>query len=200
MTQYIESKELLEMKEQMALLKQKLDKEKIVNKELVRRVMKTKANSLRTKAILESLLAFLIIPIFTWIMYAQFNFSIALCSFFGIVVICAQVYSYYIHHKFRPEHFINNSVLEVKKETLQLKKHYANWLKYISIPFDVTFLTWFIYEAIQLSQANNIRTTIFSISVVVIFISMFILAMGQYNKIQRTADEIISQIEELESR
>lgn len=198
MTPYIESKELLEMKEQMALLKQKLDKEKIINEQLMRRVMNMKASSLRTKAILESILALTVIPVFTWVMHSLFHFSIALCLFFGIVVTCAQIYSYYIHHHFRPKDFINNSVIEAQKETLQLKTYYANWLKYISIPFDITFLTWFIYEAIQLSQANNIRTTIFSISVVVIFISMFILAMGQYYKIQRTADEIISQIEELE--
>ena len=200
MTPYIESKELLEMKEQMALLKQKLDKEKIINEQLMRRVMNMKASSLRTKAILESILALTVIPVFTWVMHSLFHFSIALCLFFGIVVTCAQIYSYYIHHHFRPKDFINNSVIEAQKETLQLKTYYANWLKYISIPFDITFLAWFIYEAIQLSQANNIRTTIFSISVVVIFISMFILAMGQYYKIQRTADEIISQIEELESR
>ena len=198
MTPYIESKELLEMKEQMALLKQKLDKEKIINEQLMRRVMNMKASSLRTKAILESILALTVIPVFTWVMHSLFHFSIALCLFFGIVVTCAQIYSYYIHHHFRPKDFINNSVIEAQKETLQLKTYYANWLKYISIPFDITFLTWFIYETIQLSQANNIRTTIFSISVVVIFISMFILAMGQYYKIQRTADEIISQIEELE--
>ena len=200
MTPYIESKELLEMKEQMALLKQKLDKEKIINEQLMRRVMNMKASSLRTKAILESILALTVIPVFTWVMHSLFHFSIALCLFFGIVVTCAQIYSYYIHHHFRPKDFINNSVIEVQKETLQLKTYYANWLKYISIPFDITFLTWFIYEAIQLSQANNTSTIIFSISFVVIFIAVFILAMGQYNKIQRTADEIISQIEELESR
>lgn len=200
MTQYIESKELLEMKEQMALLKQKLDKEKIINEQLMRRVMNMKASSLRTKAILESILALTVIPVSTWVMHSLFHFSIALCLFFGIVVTCEQIYSYYIHHHFRPKDFINNSVIEAQKETLQLKTYYANWLKYISIPFDITFLTWFIYEAIQLSQANNTSTIIFSISFVVIFIAVFILAMGQYYKIQRTADEIISQIEELESR
>jgi glucan phosphoethanolaminetransferase (alkaline phosphatase superfamily) len=197
MTQHIDSKELLEMKEQMALLKQKLEKETIVHEQLMRKVMKVKADSLRTKAILESILALTVIPVFTWAMHSLFHFSIALCLFFGIVVACSQIYSYYIHHHFRPKDFINNSVIEAKKETLRLKTYYANWLKYISIPFDITFLTWFIYEAIQLSQANNTSTIIFSISFVVIFITMFILAMGQYFKIQRTADEIIGHIEEL---
>lgn len=197
MTQHIDSKELLEMKEQMALLKQKLEKETIVHEQLMRKVMKVKADSLRTKAILESILALTIIPVFTWVMHSLFHFSIALCLFFGVAVTCAQFYSYYIHHHFRPKDFINNSVIEAKKETLQLKTYYANWLKYISIPFDITFLTWFIYEAIQLSQANNTSTIIFSISFVVIFITVFILAMGQYFKIQRTADEIIGHIGEL---
>lgn len=197
MTQHIDSKELLEMKEQMALLKQKLEKETIVHEQLMRKVMKAKADSLRTKAILESTLALTVIPVFTWVMHSLFHFSIALCLFFGIAVTCTQIYSYYIHHHFRPKDFINNSVIEAKKETLRLKTYYTNWLKYISIPFDITFLTWFIYEAIQLSQANSTSTIIFSISFVVIFITVFILAMGQYFKIQRTADEIIGHIEEL---
>ena len=88
MTPNIESKELLEMKEQMALLKQKLDKEKIINEQLMRRVMNMKASSLRTKAILESILALTVIPVFTWVMHSLFHFSIALCLFFGIVVTC----------------------------------------------------------------------------------------------------------------
>jgi hypothetical protein len=197
MTQHIDSKELLEMKEQMALLKQKLDKEKIINDQLMRRVMKMKASSLRMRAILECILTFTIVPVFIWIIHTLFHFSFVLCLSFGIVVISDQLYSYYIHYHFRPNDFINKSIIDVKKATLQLKAYYVNWLKYMSIPFDIIFLAWSIYEAIQLSQANNIRTTIFSISVVVIFISMFILAMGKYYKIQRTADEIIGHIEEL---
>ena len=46
MTNNIESKELLEMKEQLSLLIKKLDKETIVNERMIRRSMKEKADRL----------------------------------------------------------------------------------------------------------------------------------------------------------
>ena len=43
----IESRELQEMKEQLAILTQKLEKETIVNERLLRQSMKNKASSIR---------------------------------------------------------------------------------------------------------------------------------------------------------
>ena len=54
MTNNTESKELLEMKEQLSLLVQKLEKETIVNERLIRRSMKEKASWLHRRLIIES--------------------------------------------------------------------------------------------------------------------------------------------------
>lgn len=61
----LNSKELREMKEQLALLNQKLQKQTIVNEKMLRRSMKEKAYSLRRNVIWESLVCFLMIPFFS---------------------------------------------------------------------------------------------------------------------------------------
>ena len=64
MTNSIDSKELLEMKEQLLLLTRKLEKETIVNERLIRRSMKEKADKLSLQLIVEGLVAFIMIPFF----------------------------------------------------------------------------------------------------------------------------------------
>ena len=47
MNEYIDSRELQQMKEQLAILTQKLDKETIVNERLMRRAMKEKVTKMQ---------------------------------------------------------------------------------------------------------------------------------------------------------
>ena len=58
----IDSIELQEMKEQLAILTQKLEKETIVNERLIRQSMKDKASTIRRKAIIESIVTLIMIP------------------------------------------------------------------------------------------------------------------------------------------
>ena len=64
MTNNIESKELLEMKEQLSLLIKKLDKETIVNERMIRRSMKEKADRLNRRLIMEIIVCIIMIPFF----------------------------------------------------------------------------------------------------------------------------------------
>ena len=68
MNEYIDSKELQQMKEQLAILTKKLDKETIVNERLMRQAMKSKASSIRKQAIIESVITLIMIPYTIWIM------------------------------------------------------------------------------------------------------------------------------------
>ena len=64
MTNNIESKEMLEMKEQLSLLIKKLDKETIVNERMIRRSMKEKADRLNRRLIMEIIVCIIMIPFF----------------------------------------------------------------------------------------------------------------------------------------
>ena len=196
MNEYLDSRELQQMKEQLAILTQKLDKETIVNERLMRQAMKSKASWLRRKAILESAITLIMIPYFIWVMPGLFGLSVEFCAFTCFFMVLALGYNYYIHTHFRPDKFAHGNLLEARQDTLMLKKFYANWLKFIGIPFIVVFFTWFIYDIAQVIHGEELKGALGGMAIGTVIGS--IVGIYRYRKTQRTADEILAQIEEMQ--
>ena len=187
--------EFEEMKAQLALLNKKLEQETIVNERLIRRSMKEKASSLRRKAIVESIISFIMIPYFIWVMPQLIGLSTGFCLFVCFMLALALGYNYYIHSHFRPDEFVYGDLIKAKKNTLMLKKFYANWLKYIGIPFIIVFLGWFAFEIKQHFQGEELQSILGGMAIGLVL--GVIIGTYRYLKTQRMADDILTQIEEL---
>ena len=187
--------EFEEMKAQLALLNKKLEQETIVNERLIRRSMKEKASSLRRKAIVESIISLIMIPYFIWVMPQLIGLSTGFCLFVCFMLALALGYNYYIHSHFRPDEFVYGDLIKAKKNTLMLKKFYANWLKFIGIPFIIVFLGWFTFEIKQHFQGEELRSILGGMAIGLVL--GVIIGTYRYLKTQRMADDILTQIEEL---
>lgn len=187
--------EFEEMKAQLALLNKKLEKEVIVNERLIRRAMKEKATGIRQKLIWESILTFIMIPYFLFLMPKMVGVSIGFCCFVSFFMVLALGYNYYLYKHFRPQEFVQGNLLEARKDTLKLKKLYAFWLKFIGIPFQIVFLSWFFYEVNRLYSAEHL-TMMFTAMAIGGIIGGAIGA-SRYRKVQRDANDIIEQIDEV---
>ncbi len=187
--------EFEEMKAQLALLNKKLEQETIVNERLIRRSMKEKASSLRRKAIIESIVSAIMIPYFIWVIPELIGLSTGFCIFVCFMLALALGYNYYIHSHFRPDEFVYGDLVKAKKNTLMLKKFYANWLKFIGIPFIIVFLGWFAFEIKQHFQGEELQSMLGGMSIGLVL--GVIIGTYQYLKTQRMADDILTQIEEL---
>ena len=187
--------EFEEMKAQLALLNKKLGQETIVNERLIRRSMKEKASSLRRKAIVESIISLIMIPYFIWVMPQLIGLSTGFCLFVCFMLALALGYNYYIHSHFRPDEFVYGDLIKAKKNTLMLKKFYANWLKYIGIPFIIVFLGWFAFEIKQHFQGEELQSILGGMAIGLVL--GVIIGTYRYLKTQRMADDILTQIEEL---
>ena len=196
MNEYIDSRELQQMKEQLAILTQKLNKETIVNERLMRQTMKSKASWLRRKAIIESAITLIMLPYFIWVMPDLCGLSVELCIFTCCFMVLALGYNFYIHTHFRPDKFAHGNLLEARKDTLMLKKFYANWLTFIGIPFIVVFFAWFIHDITQVIHGEELQGVLGGMAIGVVIGS--IIGIYRYRKTQRTADEILAQIEEMQ--
>ena len=86
------------------------------------------------------------------------------------------------------------NLLDVRKKVLRIKQAYKDWLKF-SIPILAIWLVWFWYESFQLPDIPKE-----SIFIGIIFGGIIggILGTVQYKKMQRSADEILEQIEEMQ--
>ena len=194
----VDSKELQEMKEQLALLMRKLEKEIIVSERLIRKAMKEKAYWLRRNLIIESIVCLMMIPFFIWILPGISKVSTQFCIISVAFMLLAVFYSYYMYSRFHPKKFIEGNLIEVRKETLRFKKLTLRWTYCIGIPFLIVYIIFFIYEKMQFYQGELLKIVL--ICGAVGFFLGGIIGGLQLKRTLRTANEILKQIEELEEK
>ena len=198
MTNNIDSKEMLEMKEQLSLLIKKLDKETIVNERLIRRSMKEKADRLNRRLIVESLVALIMIPFFICVLPNLSKVSMPFCifsaGFFALVIL----YDFYMYLRFRPQKFIEGNMIEARRDTLNFKKQTLRWTYCIGIPFLVVYVAWFVYEKMQYYQGEILQMVLVSGGIG--FLIGGAIGINVFIKDLRTTDDILRQIEELEEK
>ena len=198
MTNNIDSKEFLEMKEQLSLLIKKLDKEAIVNERMIRRSMKEKADRLNRRLIVESLVAIIMIPFFICVLPNLSKVSMPFCIFSAGFFALAILYDFYMYLRFRPQKFIEGNMIEARRDTLNFKKQTLRWTYCIGIPFLVVYIAWFVYEKMQYYQGEILKIVL--VSALISFLIGGTIGINIFVKTLRATDEILMQIEELEEK
>ena len=198
MTNNIDSKEMLEMKEQLSLLIKKLDKETIVNERMIRRSMKEKADRLNRRLIVEILVCLIMIPFFICVLPNLSKVSMPFCIFSAGFFALAILYDFYMYLRFRPQKFIEGNMIEVRRDTLNFKKQTLRWTYCIGIPFLVVYIAWFVYEKMQYYQGEILKIVL--VSALIGFLIGGAIGINIFLKDLRATDEILMQIEELEEK
>lgn len=198
MTKNIDSKEMLEMKEQLSLLIKKLDKETIVNERMIRRSMKEKADRLNRRLIVEILVSLIMIPFFICVLPNLSKVSMPFCIFSAGFFALGVLYVFYMYLRFRPQKFIEGNMIEVRRDTLNFKKQTLRWTYCIGIPFLVVYIAWFVYEKMQYYQGEILKIVL--VSALIGFLIGGAIGINIFLKDLRATDEILMQIEELEEK
>ena len=193
MENYMDSRELMEMKEQLAILIKKLEKETIVNDRLMRRATKEKISKMQRRALIKGIFIGLCIPYVIGVCHLV-GLSLWLCGFTVLILLIALYYDYRIHRNIHSDEAMYGNLLDVRKKVLRIKQAYKDWLKF-SIPILIIWLIYFLYESFQLPDIP--KESIFIGSIFGGSIGGFI-GFLQYKKMQRDADEILEQIEEMQ--
>ena len=198
MTNNIDSKEMLEMKEQLSLLIKKLDKETIVNERMIRRSMKEKADRLNRRLIVEIIVCLIMIPFFICVLPNLSKVSMPFCIFSAGFFALAILYDFYMYLRFRPQKFIEGNMIEARRDTLNFKKQTLRWTYCIGIPFLVVYVAWFVYEKMQYYQGEILKIVL--VSALISFLIGGTIGINIFVKTLRATDEILMQIEELEEK
>ena len=141
--------DLENMRQQMTTLKNKLNKQEIVNDRLVRRSMKNEVNTITRRYYIIMALGLFMIPYGYWCFVKLCGLSV----FFWIVtsifmLICAGA-TYYTLRKINDPDMMNRNLVEARKRVASAKKFEANWL-FFGIPAVVLWMSWVLYETYQL--------------------------------------------------
>ena len=185
---------LEEMKEQLALLHQKLDNERIINDRLVRRVISRNAGRINRDGLFITIIAAIGIPYcifaFSW-MGISWLFS-AVTAVFLLVAI---IYTYYSHRMMRTEHLAACTLAEVTERIVRMKLLHARWLRF-SIPFLIVWAIWFANEILSLTGTTDEERHAILIGGVVGGVIGAVMGIITYRRTQRLANEILDEIKD----
>lgn len=136
--------ELNEMRNQLCLLKQKLNEQEIVNEKLMRKVTSERLSKINREGKIYSIIAAICVPI-NYLILQMAGTSTA----FNIVTIlyllvCIGV-SVYSRRGINPEDVINGNLVTTKKKMLSYKTLCNKWLIGVT-PFLLVWFGWFMYE------------------------------------------------------
>lgn len=184
--------ELEEMRAQLTVLKNKLDKEAIINERLLRDTMKRKANVINANAwvsagagIFVILWAVLFLPEigFSWYFVAITIVMMLVCIFFT-----------WKYHKNVNSKTMNGDLFTVAKVMKKLKEDYVNWLKY-AIVMVIFWFCWLSTEFCFILKDWKMCVLVITILLISVAIGGFI-GLRMHNSVIRNAEDIIKQIEE----
>ena len=192
----INNSELETMRAQIALLKEKLDKETIVSEKLLRDTMRHKARNINANAwISVAASIFVIIWAVAYIPKEGFSWWFA-----GATILMMLVCDFFTwkYHKDVNAKTMSGDLLTVAKVMKKLRDNYKKWLKYSIAMISV----WFVWLSIEFCiQLNDWRLAV--VMIIALLIGLAIggfIGLKMHNSVIRNAEEIISQIEEGEEK
>ena len=190
------SHELEEMRAQLGMLKDKLEKQTIINETHIRNSMKSKMSDIN-KTVTGTIIAGVFALCYsTWFFYWQ-DFSLAfVIATFVMLAVCLgiTIAQRVILGKMD---FSQGNLVETAEKLNKIKKHYQDWYK-IAIPMIIVWFGWMIYEMLSIHGMESPMAIGFCCGALIGGILGGILGMRINRKVARKATEILDQIAELQ--
>lgn len=176
-----------DMRQQMNILKKKLEQQEIMNERVIRNSMKKTVSSINLRYFIIMALCLFTIPYGYWA-FVQIS-GLSLAFWIGtciLMLICAGA-TFYNGKDLRDTGLMRNNLIDVRKKVARAKKFDSNWL-FFGIPMIILWFGWFVWE---IGQKGLL------IGGAVGGIIGLLIGLRIHYKTQRNYQEIIDQIEEL---
>ena len=192
--------ELEQLREQMSIFKDKLNKQQIINDQLVRNTMKSKLSWIKSFVWGE----IIIIPILLLgmaVFHAGTGLSWWLYGFLAIGLI-ADATGDFIINRIPKGQLLSGDLVETSKRLVKMKKQRTSWF-IIGLIFVTIWLVWFIVELVLKTDPDcalpdhNLVIAIMAIAVAVGGVIGGIVSWFIFRKMQRTNNQLIEQINQV---
>ena len=180
--------QLEEMREQLATLKKKLDKQEIVNERLIRQLMGKNVVGVNRTNLWLNVLCVLMIPFGYLVFVTWSGYSIAFWIFTSLFLLSGFIYTYLTGKDLRNSRLMQEDLLEVRRKVARIKKLDHNQFYFGFI----VFLIWVVWLGYEIHLHGG-----FSYGGLIGGAIGTVFGVRFYNKTQRQYQEIINQIEDL---
>ena len=138
--------ELGEMRQQINLLKDKLNDQEIVNDNIIRKVVQEKVDTIHKVGWRIVVLGILEVPLVIWVFRELCGFSWMFCIITAIYVLSSVIFQVIMNMSMKRQVRPNDDLLAVGKQLVKLKKRNVQWL-FFSMPFTALWTGLIIWEA-----------------------------------------------------
>lgn len=188
--------ELEQLRQQMSLLKDKLDQQEIVNDRLMRQTMTKKMSWIKKYIWFEIAILPPLLLLFVGIHYSM-QLSWWLFAFLAVGLTIDVVADYYINRIDKNE-LLSGNLVEAGRKLVRMKRLRSISFA-ISMPLVVVWFVWFLYELLSSSQTASSEmaralATGGLVGGIIGGIIGFGVGIWLFMKMQRTNDDIIDQI------
>ena len=193
----IETNEILEMREQLASLKKRLENQEIVNERMIRETMSRKLSTLHRRAMALCAVSFIGIPA---VLYTTHNLGCSIVfACVTIALILVGVVAQFLTHYRIGRDTLTGDLITTYNEVSRMKNIYQRW-HYFSMPIFVAWLGWGAYEVY--TNVSQDATQLYAIiaGAGVGLVLGLIFGLRQHRENIRTAKEIMRQIEALKAQ
>lgn len=188
------SHELEEMRSQITALKEKLDKQTIVNDLHIRNSMKSKANSMN-RTISGTVAAGIFALIYCPICFSHLGCSVPFVIVTTVMLALCLILTVRQKRLLDKVDFSLGNLVGIAEALGHIRKHYTVWPKIVAPMFLVPWFAWCIYE---FSKLNELGGMVVLVCAVVGGIIGGIIGFSIDRKVVRQTDDILSQIAELQ--
>ena len=184
----MDNMELNELRQQMALLKEKIDNQQIVNEQLVRQAINQKVSTIsrvrRVKRIYLIASLFLVPPMLTRLVETPMWFAMATAAMLAIAV---------IYHELIMEHINTEDVnrlssMEISQKALRIKEQGAQWL-WVGIPMLVAWVGTFAWVVLHSEAFDGAAEELLGGLITGVVIGA-VLGYAIYRRQQRMIDDL----------
>ena len=184
-------KTLLEMQQQMQQLRDKLDKQKIVNERMLNRACSRNLDVLRTKARVPIFAGLAIV--FGAASFHNLGLSLPFMIFTAIAGVAGVVAASLVNANL-PK--MDQDLVSAGEGLAKFRRAQENWMKY-SIPVGVIWLVWLLTELFLQSRSDSETVWMIVAGLALGLVVGILLGRKNRRAIFKNTDELLAQIEEL---
>lgn len=191
MEELFNTAELNEMKEQIALLRNKLEKETIVNEKLIRASMRDKLKAVKRRSYILCIVG--IAAAALWKFGVSPYFNPLFIDFTAFFLLFSAAYEVYCNRMLSAQNYIEGNLVDEARKLNRYKELARQWY-WFSIPIVCVWSCWYLYESYTVHAEQSRFLFIWGLIGGTIG---GVIGWNIYRKGRKAIDEVIEQIEEL---
>ena len=189
--------ELDEMRQQMAILKDKLEKQTIVDDRVIRRAIKHSASTINKRYLVISIIALAMIPYGYWALVKLNGLSIPLWIASCVMMLMVVGFCYFNGRAMRDPHLADGNLHDTMQRVAAAKRRDNNWL-WLGIPMATAWAVWVGWEMAQKMGVENLK--FFMPFFIICLVAGILIGLAVHFKTQRHYRDILEQIEDAEEQ